>query len=91
MSKKPKHTHSGGKVLEIVKKGEEKFGREVTKLFEERRTELLERLTRLEQRQQEGWGYRHVYRKSYTVRAHRVRAHWAWLPVKREPKKRRTK
>lgn len=57
---------------------------EVKKLFAERRDELLDRLKRLEKRQQEGWGYRHVYRRGWTVRAHKVRAHWAWLPVKRK-------
>lgn len=55
---------------------------DIKKLFEERRTELLEQLKRLEQRQKEGWGYRKVLRKGYTVRAHKVRSHWALLPVK---------
>lgn len=55
---------------------------EIHKLFAERRAELLDRLERLERREKEGWGYRRVLRKAYTVRAHKVRSHWALLPVK---------
>jgi hypothetical protein len=71
------------KVLAIVKKGETRFGKQVTKLFEERRAELQERLKRLEHRQKEGWGYRKTWRNGWRVKAHKVRPHWAWLPVKR--------
>jgi hypothetical protein len=66
------------------KKPSELFGRRVRKLFQDRRAELLKKLNRLEQRQKEGWGYRKTWRKAHKVPAHNVRAHWAWLPVKRK-------
>lgn len=68
----------------IVKRGERVFAREIKQLFEQRRADLLNQLKRLELRQKEGWGYRKVMRRGYAVRAHRVRAHWVMMPVKRQ-------
>lgn len=55
---------------------------DIKKLFEERRTVLLERLKRLETRQKEGWGYRKFFREGYKVGGYKVDAHWVTLPVK---------
>lgn len=71
------------KLKTIAKRGEEHFVRDITKLFEQRKAELLDQLKRLTKRQQEGWGYKRIMRRGYTVRAHKVRAHWVTMPVKR--------
>lgn len=68
---------------DIIRSGERVFAREIKKLFEQRRADLIEQLKRLELRQKEGWGYRKIKRRGYTVRAHKVRAHWVMMPVKR--------
>lgn len=68
----------------MPKKSREVFGQQVKQLFAERRAELLKQLNRLEQRQKEGWGYRKTWRRAHKVPAHKVSAHWAWLPVKRK-------
>lgn len=71
------------KIHKVIKQGEAQFGRDVKQLFEERKALLLEQLKRLETRQKEGWGYKRILRRAYTVRAHKVRSHWATIPVKR--------
>lgn len=53
-------------------------------LWAARHAELVEKLKRLELRRREGWGYRKVLRKGYSVKAHKVRSHYAMLPVKRK-------
>jgi hypothetical protein len=56
----------------------------VEAIFAERRAELLKKLSRIELRKKEGWRYKKIWRKSHSVPAHRVRAHYAIVPVKRK-------
>lgn len=61
---------------------DKEFNRRINKIFADKRKELLEQLSRLDSRKEDGWRYRRVLRKAHSVKAYKVKAHYAMVPVK---------